>query len=256
MTPELTLLAALVTGLLSSTHCLGMCGGIAGSFGLSTGGAPARTLGFSVLFNGGRVLSYAIAGAIVGTVGLWTGKALALGEAAALLRILTGLILVGVGLQLTFNWQGLRHLERLGGGLWRRLQPITRKLLPVRSPRAALALGLLWGWLPCGLVYTMLLAAATLADPLDSALLMLAYGAGTLPAMVTAATAAQTLRKLVSRPAVRRAGGVLLLGFGIWTAALPLLPQHGHGSHSEPTAGSGHDAAPTPAADHHGDTHH
>jgi sulfite exporter TauE/SafE len=236
MTSELTLLAAVLTGLLSSTHCLGMCGGIAGSFGLSTGGAPARTLGFSLLFNGGRVLSYTIAGAIVGAAGLWTGKALALGDAAALLRVLTGLILVGVGLQLTFNWQGLRHLERFGGGLWRRLQPVTRKLLPVRSPRAALALGLLWGWLPCGLVYTMLLAAATLADPVDSALLMLAYGAGTLPAMVTAATAAQTLRKLVRHPVVRKAGGILLLGFGIWTAALPLIPHGGR---------DGHAAAPT-----------
>lgn len=223
---ELTLIAALIAGLMGSVHCLGMCGGIAGALSMGTPAArdsPVRGLGYGLLFNGGRVASYGLAGLVAGGFGLWLGNTLNFSGWSALLRVATGLIMVAIGLQLAINWRGLRHIERVGAGLWRRLAPLTRRLLPVRSASSALALGLLWGWLPCGLVYTMLLAAAVSGSPAQGGLVMLAFGLGTAPALlVTGATAGQ-LGRLSARPAMRRLGGVMVLGFGLWTLAAPSL---------------------------------
>jgi len=231
MTGELTLLAALLAGLFGSVHCLGMCGGIVGALSMGTPAArrsPVHGVLYSLLFNLGRIGSYAVAGLVAGGFGMWLGNVLNFSAWTGLLRILTGLIMVAIGLQLAINWRGLRHIEAVGAGVWRRLTPLTRRLLPVRSPGAALALGSLWGWLPCGLVYTMLLAAAVSGSPIQGGLVMAVFGAGTLPALVGAGAAASQLSHLTRRPALRRAGGALLLAFGAWTIAGPML-MHGHG---------------------------
>lgn len=215
------LLSALILGLLGGGHCLGMCGGLMGALSLAI---PAeqrnRRLHLLLAYNAGRILSYALAGLLLGLAG-W---ALASGPLAIVLRGIAGLLLIAMGLYLAGWWSGLTRVEALGRGLWRHLQPITRRFMPVTSPSRALVLGGLWGWLPCGLVYSTLLWAASQGDALHSAALMLAFGIGTLPVLLATGLAAERLGSLLRQRGVRVAGGLLVMLFGIWT--LPGPHQH------------------------------
>ena len=212
------LLSALVLGLLGGGHCIGMCGGLMGALTLAI---PAeqrqRRLGLLLAYNLGRITSYGLAGLLIGAAG-W---ALASGPAATALRLLAGLLLIAMGLYLAGWWSGLTRIEGIGRLLWRRLEPLARRLLPVRNAPRALLLGALWGWLPCGLVYSTLLWAASQGDALDSALLMLAFGLGTLPVLLATGLAAERLTALLRRRGVRIAGGLLVILFGIWTLPGP-----------------------------------
>lgn len=212
------LLSALVLGLLGGGHCIGMCGGLMGALTLAI---PAeqrqRRLGLLLAYNLGRIASYGLAGLLIGAAG-W---ALASGPAATALRLLAGLLLIAMGLYLAGWWSGLTRIEGIGRLLWRRLEPLARRLLPVRNAPRALLLGALWGWLPCGLVYSTLLWAASQGDALDSALLMLAFGLGTLPVLLATGLAAERLTALLRRRGVRIAGGLLVILFGLWTLPGP-----------------------------------
>ena len=212
------LLSALVLGLLGGGHCIGMCGGLMGALTLAI---PAeqrqRRLGLLLAYNLGRIASYGLAGLLIGAAG-W---ALASGPAATALRLLAGLLLIAMGLYLAGWWSGLTRIEGIGRLLWRRLAPLARRLLPVRNAPRALLLGALWGWLPCGLVYSTLLWAASQGDALDSALLMLAFGLGTLPVLLATGLAAERLTALLRRRGVRIAGGLLVILFGLWTLPGP-----------------------------------
>lgn len=212
------LLSALVLGLLGGGHCIGMCGGLMGALTLAI---PAeqrqRRLGLLLAYNLGRITSYGLAGLLIGAAG-W---ALASGPAATALRLLAGLLLIAMGLYLAGWWSGLTRIEGIGRLLWRRLEPLARRLLPVRNAPRALLLGALWGWLPCGLVYSTLLWAASQGDALDSALLMLAFGLGTLPVLLATGLAAERLTALLRRRGVRIAGGLLVILFGLWTLPGP-----------------------------------
>lgn len=215
------LLSALILGLLGGGHCLGMCGGLMGALSLAI---PAeqrnRRLYLLLAYNAGRILSYALAGLLLGLAG-W---ALASGPLAIVLRGIAGLLLIAMGLYLAGWWSGLTRIEALGRGLWRHLQPLTRRFMPVTSPSRALVLGGLWGWLPCGLVYSTLLWAASQGDALHSAALMLAFGIGTLPVLLATGLAAERLGSLLRQRGVRVAGGLLVMLFGVWT--LPGPHQH------------------------------
>ncbi len=134
---------------------------------------------------------------------------------------LAALLLVGMGLYLAGWWRGLTHLETLGGHLWRHLQPFASRLLPVRSSGQALLLGTLWGWLPCGLVYSSLLWAASQGNALTSAGLMLLFGLGTLPALLLTGLAADQLRRWVQNRVTRSLAGGLVLLFGLWSLPGP-----------------------------------
>ncbi len=135
----------------------------------------SRRFRLLLAYNLGRILSYACAGLLIGLAG-W---AVANSPAAMFLRILAGLLLIAMGLYLAGWWSGLTRIESLGRGLWRHIQPVANRLLPVSNVPRALLLGALWGWLPCGLVYSTLLWSASQGNALDSALLMLAFGLGT-----------------------------------------------------------------------------
>lgn len=246
MTGEWTVAAALAAGFFGSAHCLGMCGGIAGALGLGAEGPPGRRLAIVLLYNLGRVASYAFAGAAVGAAAGWLGDGLALPGWAAALRILTGALLVAIGLQLAFGWSGLKRIEALGLPLWRRLAPRVGALLPVRKPADAALLGMLWGWLPCGLVYTMLLAALLSGDAVSGASLMAAFGLGTVPAMAGVAAAGNSLAPLVRRQSLRAAAGVFVAILGVWTALVPMVGPHA--GHGQGTGHADHDGA---NAEHH-----
>lgn len=219
---ELTLAAALLAGLVGSAHCLGMCGGIAMLLGGRSERGTSRALAYTALYNLGRIASYAIAGALAGGLGLWLGSALAPGVWAGVLRAVLGAVMVAIGLQIALSWRLLRHVEALGLRVWQRLSPVAARLLSRRSPAAALALGMLWGWLPCGLVYVMLSAAAVSGGPLHGSGLMLAFGLGTMPALIATGAAGARLSRLQHSLGVRRVAGALVAVAGVWTAAMPL----------------------------------
>lgn len=226
MSAELTWVAAGLAGLLGSTHCLGMCGGIAGAMAMGVPEprrTPLRLGGYLLLYNAGRVGSYALAGALAGGIGLWLGSMLEVVAWSRALRWATGLLMIAIGLQLALRWQGLRHLEALGGRFWRRLAPIARRLMPVRNPATALALGALWGWLPCGLVYSVLVVAAVSGGPAEGAGLMAAFGAGTVPAMIATGAFAVRLRRYTGNRRLRGAAGALVIAFGVWTLFGPAV---------------------------------
>jgi sulfite exporter TauE/SafE len=221
--PELVapLLSALILGLLGGGHCLGMCGGLMGALTLAIPpDQRARRLRLLLAYNLGRILSYAAAGLLIGLAG-W---AVASSPAAMLLRVLAGLLLIAMGLYLAGWWSGLTRIEAVGRHLWRHLQPVASRLMPVSSLPRALLLGAVWGWLPCGLVYSTLLWASSQGSPGESALLMLAFGLGTWPVLLATGMAAERLTALLRRRGVRVAGGLLVILFGIWT--LPGPHQH------------------------------
>ena len=234
--PELGFAAALLAGLAGSGHCLGMCGGISAAL---AGGGRGPAWRSALLLSTGRVASYSLAGAIAGTGGALLSRGLDLLHLGQTLRLGFGLLLVAVGLTLALRWRGLLRIEALGGRLWARLAPALKGLLPPRGPAQALLAGALWGWLPCGLVYSMLTLALASGDPARGALVMAGFGLGTLPAVVGAGAAAGALRRLRGG-AGQRAAGVLLAVFGVWTA-IGALPHGEHAAH----------ATHAPAAEHH-----
>jgi sulfite exporter TauE/SafE len=130
---------------------------------------------------------------------------------------LAGLFMVAMGLYLAGWWVGLGRLERAGGVLWRRLEPYGRRLMPVRHPGQALALGLLWGWLPCGLVYSTLVWSVSSGGAWQGAALMLAFGLGTLPNLLLMGVAAGAIARLARDARVRQVAGGAVLLFGLWT---------------------------------------
>jgi sulfite exporter TauE/SafE len=226
---EAGLLAALLGGLVGSVHCFGMCGGIAGALGVAGGGKPSLAFAYSA----GRIASYAVAGAVAGAIGAGIAGVAGLGP---WLRLVMGLVLVLLGLQVAINLRLLAPLEAAGARLWRGLAPVARRFVPPRHAGQALALGALWGWLPCGLVYGMLAAAAGTGGAADGALFMAVFGLGTAPAMVGLAWASGRGGSWLTARR-RRAAGWLLVLFGAWTAATPLMHmagRHGHGEAHSP----------------------
>ncbi|TDF77406.1 sulfite exporter TauE/SafE family protein [Pseudomonas sp. H9] len=213
--------SALILGLLGGGHCLGMCGGLMGALTLAIP-QEQRSRRFRLLlaYNLGRIASYALAGLLLGLAG-W---AVANSTVALGMRVVAGLLLISMGLYLAGWWSGLTRIEGLGRGLWRHIQPVANRLLPVSSWPRALLLGALWGWLPCGLVYSTLLWAASQGNAVDSALLMLAFGLGTWPVLLATGLAAERTSALLRKRQIRVAGGLLVILFGIWT--LPGPHQH------------------------------
>ncbi len=212
------LVSAVILGLLGGGHCLGMCGGLMGALTLAIP-AEQRSRRFRLLlaYNLGRILSYACAGLLIGMAG-W---AVANSPAVMVLRVIAALLLIAMGLYLAGWWSGLTRIEALGRGLWRHIQPFASRLMPVSSLPRALLLGALWGWLPCGLVYSTLLWAASQGNALDSGLLMLAFGLGTWPVLLATGMAAERLTKFLRKRNVRVAGGLLVIVFGLWTLPGP-----------------------------------
>jgi uncharacterized protein len=222
------LLPLFLAGLLGGTHCFGMCGGIVAALSGGAGGpaGPRATGGtrWPLLFayNGGRITSYMLAGALLGGLAGLLGDA---GGALAglhgqwpwrlLLLVLANLLLVAMGLYLMGLPQLLLPLERGGSLLWRRVQPLGRRFLPAQRVAQALPLGLIWGWLPCGLVYSALATALASGSVAGGAATMLAFGLGTLPNLLLAGAFAAQVGRFTRQAAVRRVAGAIVLGFGV-----------------------------------------
>ncbi len=211
--PELSLISAFLVGLLGGGHCVGMCGGIVGAATITLPGQRPQ-LPFLFAYNTGRIASYTMAGVLAGLIGASGFFLDHVLPVEKILYALASLMLVVLGLYLAGWWQGVLVLERAGGALWKRLQPLSKKLLPLRSTPQAIALGLVWGWLPCGLVYSVLVAAMATGSALHGGMLMLAFGLGTLPTLLAMGLAAVRLKRFLQNLWVRRVSGLLVLGFG------------------------------------------
>lgn len=222
----ISLAPVFMVGLLGSVHCAGMCGGIVSAFSMTPArtfpvtvvtlrSAPSEALLRVVAYNSGRIASYAAAGALAGGL---AGAARALVGLAAIETIgywLANMMLVVLGLYLMDAWRGLAQLEQLGQRAWRRIEPVTRWLLPLDSPLKLVAMGGLWGWLPCGMVYSVLLTAMLSGSALSGAAVMLAFGLGTLPMLLSMGMLGAPLRVWIGRRAVRVASGLVVFGFGV-----------------------------------------
>lgn len=221
----LTLSAAFLTGLLGSVHCLVMCGGVAAGLTAASGAAPGRaTWQAAFQLNLGRVLGYALAGLLVAGLGAGVVRAIDIDAVTVSLRLMLGLVLILAGLRLFDRRGRLKSLfGRPGQRLWQHMQPLTRRLLPASSAPRRLALGALWGWLPCGLSWTLLIAALFTADAVDGALTMLAFGLGTLPAMLPATWGSARLARRLSTGPRRAALAGLVIFAGALTLATPWL---------------------------------
>ncbi len=218
---EFSLLTALLAGLLGGVHCVGMCGGIVAAFSFRADGTqpPFR---LHLAYNLGRIFSYAIFGALAGALGASLKLATFL-PAQAVLYVLAQVVMILLGLYLAGLNRWVLVFERAGGALWRVVQPLFRRLLPVRSLPQALLAGMAWGWLPCGLVYSVLVSALAAGSATSGAALMLAFGLGTLPNLLGMGLFARQLQPFMQRLWVRRAAGLMVAGFGVWGLARQAL---------------------------------
>ncbi len=215
--PDTGYLAVFLIGLLGGTHCVSMCGGIVGALTVQVqmpGGRPQWPL--HLAYNFGRIATYTALGALVGTLGsvgmLYDGVL----PVQLTLYVLANLMLVALGLYLTGFTRLLAPVERAGHVIWRRVQPATRRFLPARGVKQALPLGLLWGFIPCGLTYSILATALVTGSGARGAGLMLAFGLGTLPNLLLAGMLFKRFRDFTRHRRVRFASGVLVLGFGVF----------------------------------------
>lgn len=220
--------SAAAVGFLGSGHCLGMCGGIvsAMSFGVRSEN-PWQRITLVAGYNLGRLLTYGLLGALAGWLTL---AALPSESFWHWPRLLSGLFMILLGMHLAGWSRILGLLERIGTPLWRHIGKLARRLLPIDSLSKALLCGMAWGFLPCGLVYSALALSASEAAPLTSGLSMLAFGAGTLPAMLLAGHSAAQLKQWIAKRSVRTTAGGLIMLFGLWTIIFG-LPGHSHHHH-------------------------
>jgi len=217
------LTAAFLLGLFSSAHCVGMCGGIMGALSMAIpANAKGRRWIILLSYNIGRISSYALMGAIVGLFARQITEA----GGAVWLRWFAGLLLIAMGLYLANWWRGLTYLETGGRYLWAYLQPLGKALMPVDSAAKAVALGGIWGWLPCGLVYSALVYAMAQGDAIGGGLVMFAFGLGTLPAVLATGFVAQQFGRLLQRRQIRWSFALVVILFGLWT-----IWGGGHGNH-------------------------
>ena len=211
------LAAAFVFGLLGGAHCIGMCGGIMSALTFAVPPSmrqPRRLAGLLLGYNLGRISSYMIAGALVALLGSVLNHAL--DSFALVLRILAAVMLILMALYIANWWKGLLRIEALGRVLWHRIEPIGRRLMPVVKVPQAFALGSLWGWMPCGLIYSMLAWSLAVAEPLRAAAMMGAFGLGTLPAVLATGVAARRVSIWIRSPATRTLAALLIITFAVW----------------------------------------
>jgi sulfite exporter TauE/SafE len=212
---EFTFFAAIAVGFLGGTHCVGMCGGIVSALSLSIDQPKKTPLSFLLAYNVGRIFSYVIAGAIAGGLGALLAENASLHSAQLGLSIFAAGFMFLMGFYIA-GWSSvLSKVEKAGGVIWRQLEPLGRRFLPVKQTDHALWLGMVWGWLPCGLVYSVLIWSLSAGSATQGMWLMLGFGLGTLPNLLAMGVAAQQLKQWMHKSWVRQLAGVLLIAFAV-----------------------------------------
>ncbi|SJM92083.1 sulfite exporter TauE/SafE family protein [Crenothrix polyspora] len=219
-------LYAFLMGLASSLHCIGMCGSIIGTltFSLSPDirNNKARLLPFVFNYNAGRITSYTIAGALAGLASSVITLPIPGFDGHRILQLISALIMTGAGLYIAGWMPRFAYIEKIGMRFWKLIEPFGRKLIPIKTRRRAYLFGLVWGWLPCGLIYSAVALAATTGNPQQSALTMLFFGLGTLPAVMGVGIMTGILTRLSSMRRFKQAIGLFMIALAL-LAALPWL---------------------------------
>ena len=219
MNIETSYVAAFLVGLFGGVHCVGMCGGIVGalSFGLPDDlrQQPRRMLPYLLAYNLARIGSYTLVGALLGGISALAMQLVTINQLQQILLGFAGVFMILLGLYVGGWWRILLRVEQAGGVLWRRIEPLGRRFIPVRSVSHAFLLGLVWGWLPCGLVYSVLIWAMASGGPGQGGLLLLSFGLGTLPNLLAMGLFAATLSRWVRYPWVRWLAGGAIVVFGV-----------------------------------------
>lgn len=212
---ETSYVSAFLLGLFGTLHCVGMCGSISSVLTFSlpqqTRSSSATLVSYLGFYNLGRLFSYSIAGAIAGAFGSQILYSISPQHGHRALLLLSTLMLIAVGLYLAGWFPRLAYIERIGVPVWKKIEPLGRKLLPVNSPFQALLYGMIWGWLPCGLVYSALLIALTQGQALQGGVFLFIFGLGTLPALLGSGLFAGRLLKIAHNPDIRTYAGLLLI---------------------------------------------
>lgn len=210
----------LIVGIMGAGHCVAMCGGVAGALTFSLRPEVQlsfwRMLPYQIGYNLGRISSYVMAGMLFGFLGSGLLQLTDVFPVQQVLRAIAGAFMVMLGLYLAGWWNGIIVVEKAGQGIWKRLQPLAKKATPVRNLPQAWLYGLIWGWLPCGLVYSGLIGALTAGSALDGGLVMLGFGLGTLPALLLMGSFAFFFTKLSRNPWVRKVAGISVILMGVW----------------------------------------
>jgi sulfite exporter TauE/SafE len=219
MNVDASYFAAFLVGLFGGVHCVGMCGGIVGalSFGLPDDlrQQQRRMLPYLLAYNLARITSYVFAGIMLGGISALAMQLVAINQLQQWLQHFAGVFMILLGLYVGGWWRILLRLEQAGSMVWRRIEPLGRRFLPVRSVWHAFILGLLWGWLPCGLVYSVLIWSIASGGAVPGGLLMLSFGLGTLPNLLAMGLFAVTISRWVRYPWVRWFAGGIIIGLGI-----------------------------------------
>lgn len=230
-------LTAFLIGFLGSTHCVGMCGGIVGALNAGTGSRCRVFSGraaYSITYNLGRITSYTIAGALAALIAGILSQA-QLQAALPIGQSIAAAVMIALGLYFIGWSRPILILETAGSRIWRQIEPLGRSLLPARTPLHAYGLGLVWGWLPCGLVYSALALAAASGSPASGIVIMLSFGLGTLPMLLLMGAAADAIISQVRKPILRQIVGVSLMLLGVFSLVVAFSGvhhDHGHGGHS------------------------
>lgn len=223
------IIAAFILGLFSTVHCLGMCGGIIGALSLSLPERVrlhrGRLITFVSTYNIGRILSYSMAGLIAGYIGAEAAAYTDMSGGPSILRHTGVVMMIAIGLYLAGWFPQLSKVERIGKPLWKMLEPIGRRLVPVTTMPRALLYGLVWGWLPCGMVYFVLVWALTSGSATQGALTMAAFGLGTLPSLLAAGLAMSWLKRFTQSKMTRQVVGALVIAMAV---GILLMPMGGH----------------------------
>lgn len=224
---DYSLSGAFIVGLMGAGHCIGMCGGLIGA--LSTQipiqkgkNRLAELLKYQITYSLGRISSYVLAGIFCGAIANALGHIFQTNAYLVGLRFLAGIMMIITGLYISQIWLGLTKIESLGRHIWSYLQPFARKLLPIQNLKTAFSAGFIWGWLPCGLVYSMLTWSVASASFYQGGLIMFAFGLGTLPALIFTGLATNNLNLILQNRAIKMCSGLLLIGFGIHTFYIAL----------------------------------
>lgn len=225
-------LVALLMGMFSALHCLGMCGSIIGSLTLSLKREirenKQQLLPFVASYNSGRVFSYTIAGFLAGLAEEVLSSPLGEGHGHRVLQILSALVMLGAGLHVAGWFPRFAYIEKIGIVVWRTIEPYGRRLVPVETLPKAFVFGMVWGWLPCGLVYTALALAATTGDVVRSTFTMLAFGLGTMPAVMGVGIMTSWMVRVSSMKAFRQLAGITLILLALMAAFPGVNPMVQH----------------------------
>lgn len=220
MTNELTLIGALIAGLVGGVHCAGMCGGIVSALSVNVDSNKSAQVNSNKLlilmfYNIGRISAYSLAGLLAGGAGWLLANSLFINKAQLILQIIAALFMLLLGLYLA-NWSRLLNLlEKPGGFIWKYIEPYGRRFIPITRFQDAFLVGIIWGWLPCGLVYSMLIWSISAGSALEGGLLMLSFGLGTLPNLIVIGVFAQQVTKWFQLPWLRSIAGLIIISFAI-----------------------------------------